>query len=173
MLKKLIPSYYLADIYALTIKDLKALEVDILFFDLDNTLDPFYNKVPSLETTTFIQNFLANDIKVFVLSNNHQKRIKTYCESLHIPYLFHCYKPFKHKINKFIIHNGFSRANILLVGDQILTDIICANSLKIKSLLVEPYVKTDLKKTMINRFIDKKIRKKMKEKGLLKSINEN
>ena len=51
-----------------------------------------------------------------------------------------------------------------MVGDQLLTDVICSKNTKIRVILTEPVVKTDLPVTKVNRFFDKIIRRFMKKK---------
>jgi HAD superfamily phosphatase (TIGR01668 family) len=172
-MNKLLPTFYSENIYDISIDILNQLNIDTLFFDLDNTLDPFYNTVPSEKTLEFINNFTNNGFNVFIISNNHLSRVLKYAKDFNkVKVLSLTYKPLKFKILHLISQNKLNCAKILLIGDQLLTDILVANRLKIKSMLVEPYVSTDLKKTKFNRLIDKRIRAKFKKKGLLVKINE-
>ena len=70
------------------------------------------------------------------------------------------------KLNKFIKKNRFDKKDILMIGDQELTDVICSKFLKVRIVLTEPLVKTDLPITKVNRFFDKIIRKMIKKKLL-------
>ncbi|PJH64016.1 HAD hydrolase-like protein, partial [Salmonella enterica] len=54
---------------------------------------------------------------------------------------------------------GYNKTNILIVGDQILTDIIGANNIGIESVLVKPIMNSDAWNTRINRFIELRIMK--------------
>ena len=51
-----------------------------------------------------------------------------------------------------------------MVGDQLLTDVICSKNTKIRVILTEPLVNKDLPVTKVNRFFDKIIRRMMKKK---------
>ena len=46
---------------------------------------------------------------------------------------------------------------IIMIGDQIMTDIRGANSAGIRSVLVKPIIETDSWKTKFNRFWERKI----------------
>ena len=66
--------------------------------------------------------------------------------------------------------NNCSLEDTCIIGDQILTDIITAKRLKIKSILLKPACGNDLIKTKINRFIDNRIRRQMFKKNLLNKM---
>ena len=55
-----------------------------------------------------------------------------------------------------------------MIGDQIVTDISCANGAKVKSVLTEKLVPEDQPTTRFNRLFDNPLRKKLKKKNLLK-----
>ena len=77
------------------------------------------------------------------------------------------YKPLKFKLNKFIKKENLKKEEIIIVGDQLLTDIFCSKRLKIRSVLVTPACSGDLVQTKINRFFDNIIRRKQLKKGYL------
>jgi hypothetical protein len=53
-----------------------------------------------------------------------------------------------------------------MIGDQLMTDIISGNLYKIFTILVDPLGKKDLKVTYFNRYIEKKVLKKLKRKNM-------
>ena len=65
---------------------------------------------------------------------------------------------------KYIKRNNLNRNEIIMVGDQILTDVIASKNVKVKVILTEPLVNKDLLVTKINRFIDKIIRRIIRKK---------
>lgn len=48
--------------------------------------------------------------------------------------------------------------DLVLIGDQLMTDIAAANNAGIKSILVKPLVESDAWNTKPNRFIEKRIK---------------
>ena len=54
---------------------------------------------------------------------------------------------------------------MLMVGDQIMTDIRGANAAGIRNVLVQPIVDTDGWNTRINRFFERKIMKYLSKKS--------
>ena len=55
---------------------------------------------------------------------------------------------------------------MVMIGDQIVTDILAGNRYKIKTILVDALGEKDLKITKLNRFIENKIVKRYQKKGL-------
>lgn len=152
-------------------------EIDINFFiknnikyvicDLDNTLEAFYTKQPSEQAHKLFNDFKKAGIKFYIVSNNKMKRVKEYADILGCEYISEARKPLKNKTKKFINLNKINTEQCIIIGDQVLTDIVLANRLKIKSILCENLVEKDQLCTKINKFFDKNIRKKLIKKGEL------
>lgn len=60
-----------------------------------------------------------------------------------------------------------------MVGDQILTDVFCGNTLGVKIMLTDKLVEEDQWTTRINRLLDRPLRNKLRAKGKLKEWNED
>jgi len=167
---KLLPTWYANSIYEINIETLKSEGIKNLFFDLDNTLVPFYFKVPDEKVINFVADLKKQGFNVIVTSNNTKKRVSTFAEPLNTNYINGAGKPGIRKLKKYLAENNFSLDETVLIGDQLLTDIICAKRLGIRSILLKPACDKDLIKTKLNRFIDNRIRKKMFKKNLLNKM---
>ncbi len=167
------PTWFSKNIYEINPDILIKEGIKIVFFDLDNTLIPFYEELPYESTKNFI-NYLKNKgLEVYVISNNHFDRVNIFSKELNVKFSYMSYKPLTFKLNKFIKNENLKKEEIIIVGDQLLTDILCSKLLKIKSILVTPACSDDLKKTKINRFFDNIIRKKLVKKDLLKQFERS
>lgn len=171
--KKLKPTWFCDEIYELNPDVLIEQGIKTIFFDLDNTLIPFYEALPYEKTKHFINYLKDKGLNIYVISNNHYDRVAIFSNDLGSKFSYMSYKPLPFKLNKFIKKEKLKKEEIVIVGDQLLTDIICSKWLKIKSVLVTPYCDDDLKKTKINRFFDNKIRRKQKEKGYLNKFERS
>ena len=171
--KKLSPTWFCEEIYELNTEILKENGIKTIFFDLDNTLIPFYEALPYEKTKRFINYLKDIGFNIYVISNNHEDRVAKFCKDLNCKYSYMSYKPLPFKLNKFIKKENLNKNETIIVGDQIMTDIICSKFLKIKSILVTPACNDDLKETKINRFIDNKIRNKQKKKGYLNKFERS
>lgn len=171
--KMLKPNWFCEKIYELNPNVLINDGIKNIFFDLDNTLIPYYEELPYEETKKFI-NYLKNKgLDIFVISNNHYDRVSKFSNELGCKFSYMSYKPLTFKLNKFIKKENLKKDEIIIVGDQLLTDIICSKWLNIKSVLVTPACTGDLKKTKLNRFFDNIIRKKQLKKGYLNKFERN
>ena len=88
-----------------------------------------------------------------------------YADALQVDYLGRARKPFSFKINKFLKEHNIDKSDILLVGDQLITDVLFANKAKIRVILTEKIVKEDQLTTKFNRFFTKHIYKYHQKHG--------
>lgn len=167
---KLLPTWYAESIYKIDRKILKDNGIKNLFFDLDNTLVPFFYKVPDAKVIEFVRELEKEGFNVIVTSNNTKKRVATFAEPLNVKYLNSAGKPGIRKLKRYMEENNYSLDDTCIIGDQLLTDIITAKRLKIKSILLKPACNKDLIKTKPNRFIDNRIRNRMFKKNLLNKM---
>ena len=170
MNKKLIPTYVFKSIYDIDFNKIKDLGVKYLFVDLDNTLASPYVYLPSKETISLVKKIKEVGLNMFILSNNHEERVKKFASPLDVSYLYEVKKPSIKKISKFVKENNIDPSLCLSIGDQVMTDVLMANKMNFKVILVDPLTKKDELITFIPRMLDTHFRKKMKKKNLLKEL---
>ncbi|MBQ6555143.1 MAG: endo-1,4-beta-xylanase, partial [Firmicutes bacterium] len=95
MLEFLYPKEYLPSVIHITPQKLKALGIDTIIFDIDNTLVPYWIKEPTPELEKYFLELRANGITVAVLSNSREERSKVFCRKLEIPYVYRAKKPLR------------------------------------------------------------------------------
>lgn len=66
-------------------------------------------------------------------------------------------KPLPHGFLIVMKKLGAKRKETLMIGDQLMTDVLGAHTVGLKVVLVEPLVEKDLKHTLILRKIERKI----------------
>ena len=162
-----VPFAHAKNIYDVDINFFKKLGIKYLFLDLDNTLDSYKAMVPSEKAKELIKNLKQNSITPIILSNNTSKRVGPYSELLGVEYHPNTAKPFSFKIKKFMKRKNINPDEVMMVGDQLATDIKAAVGAGIKSLLVDKLVKEDQLNTKINRFFEKPSRNYMSKHGKL------
>lgn len=144
-----------------------------VLFDLDNTLDPVNVAYPSSKVYELVERLLEAGLKVYVASNNTGKRVKAYCQKLGVESASGLLKPFPWRLKKWIKRNGYAPSELILVGDQLFTDVLASRGAKIDVVLTEPISEIDSVFTFLNRKIEKPIRKKIKRKGLCPEVRGN
>ena len=167
-MEKYIPKMYKKSIYDIDYEKLKKNNIKCLMFDLDNTLLGINTNIPDKDTCNLIKK-LKTDFKVFVLSNNSsKKRLNEVSKNLDIEVVGSAMKPFSKGFNKIKNKYNFSKEEMCIIGDQILTDILGGNKYGIYTVLIDPLPIKELKVTGINRFFERIKLKKLEKRGLFK-----
>jgi len=168
MLKRFIPFAHAESIYKIDLSFYKKLGIKYVFVDLDNTLDSYKQATPLEPAKDLKKKLEENGIELIIVSNNRGKRVQKYSSELGVKYWSTLGKPFAIRITKIMKRLGIAKDEVIMIGDQIVTDISCANGAKIKSVLTEKLVKEDQPTTRFNRLFDNPLRRKLKRKNLLK-----
>lgn len=167
MNKKFVPFVHAKNLFEIPIDFYSKIGIKNILLDLDNTLDSYLNREPTNRALDYVNQLKTYGYHVFIISNNHKKRVSKYASSLGINYLHKSFKPFVFRIKKYFQKNKFQLDNTIMIGDQILTDIKCANKLKIKSIYLDKLVLEDQWTTRINRFFENIVLKKLLKNKLL------
>ena len=146
----------------ITIEMLKSNNIKAVILDSDNTLIDL-NKNPLDGIKEWINEMKKNGIKFCILSNSiKKKKVESVSKMLDIPYIFFSVKPTKY---------GFIKAKKILgikenqyiaeIGDQLFTDVLGTNRMKMFSILTKPICEEKVKINNIKRKIEKKILEKV------------
>lgn len=141
----------------LDISALKSRGFNTVLLDVDNTITPYYEKLPGKAGKDFVKKLKDNNFEVFVFSNNTDSRVSKVAEALECEYLPWAFKPLAFRGNYLIKSKKLDRSKIFIMGDQLLTDVLCGKRLGIYSIYVKPIVDSDSFRTSINRFFERKI----------------
>lgn len=152
------PTWMIESIYDLNPIELKQNNIKAILTDLDNTLIAWDNPSGSALLHQWLQTMKDNQIPVVVVSNNNYKRVQSAVQPFGLPFIARSLKPLKFGLKKALQMYNFQPDEVVMVGDQMLTDILVANRMKIKSILVKPLRETDAWNTRINRLIEDKVR---------------
>ena len=132
-----LPTYRIKAITQLTPEMLQAVGIQLLMLDFDNTIVPYTTNIPTEEMEAWLKSMLASDVKICVVSNSRNNRVKIFCEKYGIDCITHAKKPFPKGINECLAKYGIPRSQAALVGDQIYTDTLGANNAGVTSILVK------------------------------------
>lgn len=167
MMKKSKVAYHVSSIYLIPDTFFVKSGVNTLVVDLDNTLDSAYTNEPRIEAYELKDRLNKLGIRLLVVSNNHLKRVKPYCDRLGVEYLADSNKYFKGKIARWLEEKEVDLSTTLFVGDQLFTDRIYVNKLHGRLILTDPLVKKDQFFTRFVRFLDNFLRARWLKKGIL------
>jgi uncharacterized protein len=135
--------------------------------DLDNTLVEWDRPSATPDLVEWFKNIRNHGIQVTIVSNNNEKRVKAFAEPLNIPYIFEARKPLMRAFQQAIREMNVNKEEVVVIGDQLLTDVFGGNRLGLHTILVVPVAETDGFFTRFNRKIERKILSMMKRKGMI------
>ena len=173
MFKRFIPFAHAQSIYEIPVDFYKKQGVSVLLIDLDNTLDSYRLSLPTEKAVSLIKSLKETGLNVVVVSNNRGKRVKTYAHAIECVCVNSARKPFAFKIKRFLRENNYHPEETMLVGDQLMTDVLAAKGAHIRVVLTEKIVKEDQFTTHFNRLLDRPIRKHLRKKGNLPDWRTN
>ena len=164
---KYIPTATAQTVYDIDFNSLYANGKRVILFDLDNTLASYAEVTPTLSQLKLNDKLRTIGFKIYIASNNKEYRTKTYTEQFKVDdYLVLARKPFTKRISNFLKQNNINKSEMIMIGDQLLTDIACANNLGVDSILVHSISrKTEKWYTKINRKREKMILRKIEKKN--------
>ena len=161
------PDIYVKSIYDINYKKLLEKNINVLLFDIDNTIGDNKEKTPSTKAIKLFNKLKKDGFKVYIISNALKGRATRYGKCLNTKTYYFSAKPLKRQYLRIIKENNLQISNIAAIGDQIFTDIKGANNMNITSILVDPISKNESIFTKINRIRENKLIKKYNiiEKG--------
>ena len=136
-----------------------------LVFDLDNTLGLIDEKLCPKDVKKLIKK-LKKDFKIYISSNNVASRIKPYAMDLDIEGESFSVKPLPKGLIRIRKRGRFKKNEMVMIGDQIVTDILSGKLYGVKTILVDPLGVEDLKITSVNRKIEAIIVRRYMKKGI-------
>lgn len=163
-LSKYLPSSLAYSVFDIDYKSLYNYGKRIIIFDLDNTLISYRETLPNDKLIALGQELLDMGFKTYVLTNNHEKRIKPFIEKFPCTgYSIHMNKPSEKRMFRFLVKNNIANLiDIVMIGDQLVTDMLCANRLGVYGILVKSKDRSSEHfYTRINRLREKRIVKKI------------
>lgn len=135
----LVPRRVIDSIYDLEPRKLRSQGIRLVLCDLDNTLAPYEESLPSPALRAWKEALEKEGVTLFVVSNSRKsRRCPDFCEALGIPYVRHAGKPSRKGFREALAAAGVSAEETLMVGDQIFTDVWGANRAGVASVLTKP-----------------------------------
>ncbi|AIM15683.1 MULTISPECIES: YqeG family HAD IIIA-type phosphatase [Neobacillus] len=167
MLKQFLPDEHVKSILDIKPEQLKSRGIKGIITDLDNTLVEWDRPSATPALIQWFEEMKKHQILVTIVSNNNEDRVKAFAAPLDIPYIFQARKPLSRAFNKALFQMGIKKEEAVVIGDQLLTDVLGGNRSGFHTILVVPVAQTDGFFTKFNRFVERRIMNWFKKKGLL------
>ncbi len=133
------PTVMLKRVYDITPQLLLQLGVKAVALDVDNTLTR--NNSPEIEQkmSQWLRDIQQQGFALIIVSNNVKKRVGPFARGLGLEYIYSANKPLPGGLARVCKKLDIRREELLMVGDQLFTDILAANFFGCPSVLVEPF----------------------------------
>ncbi len=136
MFKAFLPTYYYNNVFELSSSFWNDNGIRGILFDIDNTLEPYASAVPSERTLRLFDELKKQNIAVAIISNNHKERVEKFATPLAVPFFYESLKPKIGNINSAIKEMGLTKEQVVLIGDQLFTDIWGGSRAGIRTVFV-------------------------------------
>ncbi|OQY09187.1 MAG: hypothetical protein B6I29_03925 [Marinitoga sp. 4572_148] len=161
-----VPNEFVDSIFDINYSKLKEKNYELLIFDFDNTLTTWRSeKIPENVLNLFER--LSKDFKILIASNGKEYRFDKVKEQLNkydIKVMGYSLKPLPFRIKKRVKELHIASTHVVLIGDQLFTDIIAGNNCGFYTIKVNPISNKERIITKILRFFEKLSIKTMREK---------
>ncbi len=168
MLEIFTPNQYIKNYNELDIKGLKQQGIKLLICDIDNTLVAHDEAHPNADVYRFVDKVINSGLKFCFISNNSKERVELFAKSLKVKTYHFAKKPLKITYRKILKDYGLNANQVACIGDQIMTDVLGGNRMKIYTILTAPLVLRDITSTKVNRVFENQVFKQLERKGILK-----
>ena len=163
--KRFYPSYIYEKVEDIPYELIQKENIKLIILDMDNTLID-NNRKFNKELKAWIKNMKDNKIQLCILSNSpFGDKVREIATKLNMSYEFNATKPLLRGFKKVIERNDVKIENILMIGDQIFTDIWGGNRFGVKTILVTPINKSESVLSRVKRPLERIILKKYKAEG--------
>jgi HAD superfamily phosphatase (TIGR01668 family) len=167
VLKHFLPNEHVKSVLDINPEELKVKGIKGIITDLDNTLVEWDRPNATPQLIKWFDEIRKHQILVTIVSNNNEDRVKAFSEPLKIPFIFRARKPMTVAFNKAVAQMGILKDEAVVIGDQLLTDVLGGNRSGFHTILVTPVAQTDGAATKFNRFIERRILNWFRKKGML------
>ncbi len=154
MFKIFYPYEYVKSVFAINYNKLYSKGYKGLIFDIDNTL-VHHGDDSTKEVDELFRYIQQIGFKTIILSNNSEERVKRFLKNINSLYIYDAKKPAVSNYLKTLEKLGLRKEEMIVIGDQIFTDIWGANRSGITSILVEYIRKENETKIGKKRQIEK------------------
>ena len=132
------PKIKLNRVTDISVPILKKHGIKALILDVDNTLSTHHGQILTDGLEEWLRLMENNGIKLLVLSNSKEGRVKPFAEKIKLDYISLGLKPLPGGFLRALKRLGTKRRETAIVGDQIFTDILGGRLVGLRTVLLTP-----------------------------------
>lgn len=162
----MIPNEFVQSIYEIDLNALQRRGVKAALVDLDNTLVEATRPEATPELVSWLDQLRGMGFKVIIVSNNNLTRVSRFATPLRVPYIHQAKKPLSAAFRRALNRLEVDVTETVMIGDQLLTDVLGGNRLGLYTILVVPVSRAEGVFTKLNRILERLVFWWMKQRGL-------
>lgn len=156
-----VPNLMLNNVTDIDMEFLQSKGIKGIILDVDNTLTMHNSQEVHKIVLNWLESMKEKKIKLTIVSNNTEKRIRPFAQRLGLDYISFGCKPLTKGLTQAVKKMGLKNHEVCIVGDQIYTDILGGNIKGLFTILVVPFelentfffkVKRKLEKLHIDKY---------------------
>lgn len=167
MLQILCPDDLAASVLDIDLDRLKARGISGMILDLDNTLLAWGNDDIPPEAAAWIAKARAKGFALCIASNGVASRVEQIAARLGIPAISKAVKPRKKPFRQALEILQLPPEKVAVVGDQMFTDVLGGNRMRLYTILINPVSRRELGTTRMVRKVERRVIARLYRKGYL------
>ncbi|HHW08143.1 MAG TPA: YqeG family HAD IIIA-type phosphatase [Clostridia bacterium] len=155
MFKLLRPHLYVNRLEDIPLAELAEKGIRGLIIDLDNTVTEWNSNFIQEKVRAWFEQLPQYNLKPCLVSNNSHGRVRKVAEQLGVPFISKAGKPRRRAFRKAMEMLGLDPQVTAVIGDQVFTDVLGGNRLRLMTILVVPLTKKEFIGTRFMRQLEK------------------
>lgn len=165
-LDKLKPDRVVRSVYEIDPASLAREGIRGIIADLDNTLVAARQTSVDAHLVGWLELLRREGLRVVIVSNNREARVSAVAGELGVPYVCSARKPLGRPFRRALELMELRAAEVAVVGDQLLTDVLGGNRAGLRTILVTPISPEESFFSKINRRLEKVAVWLMRRRGI-------
>ena len=166
-MKDYLPDMYQKSIYTIDYSKLLNKGIKCILYDLDNTIIAPKESEPIEKAKDLFTSLKQKGFKIVIFTNSPAYRLKKFTSFYNVEGIPFAFKPHTRKLKRLMTKYNYNPSEMVIIGDQLMTDIKVGKKVGIMTILINPICEEELFVTKINRFLEKRKLKELKDNNLL------
>lgn len=114
-----------------------------VWLDVDNTVAPWGMEDVCPQIIDWVKNAKEQGLSIYLVTNGNKSRVDNIADKLGIGFFKSAGKPGKRALSKILRYLNINKEKLVIIGDQLFTDILAANKLGAMGVLIRPMCKRE------------------------------
>lgn len=167
LLHFLAPNDVARSIFDIDLDRLKKLGINGLIIDLDNTLLAWDRDEVPERAVAWVEEAKAKGFVLCIASNGLTERVFQIAKLLDVPAIPKAVKPRKKPFRQALQILRLPASQVAVVGDQVFTDVLGGNRMRLYTILINPVSRKELRTTRMVRRVERRVIERLHRKGYL------